>query len=64
MDNVFEQQIDGQEPHFENLRRGFAVSDAFNRRHFVEFNGHHSIGRKPFDNASLAMVFPDVTSVR
>ena len=42
-------------------RRQHSVSvDNFNRRHSLAA-GRNSITRKSFDNANLAMVFPDVT---
>ena len=43
-------------------RRQQSVSvDNFNRRHSLAVQGRGSIGRKSFDNANLAMVFPDIT---
>jgi SP family myo-inositol transporter-like MFS transporter 13 len=63
MANVFEKKIEAEAAHVETARRGSAVADAFNRRHSVQYEGRQSIGRKSFDNANLAMVFPDVTHI-
>jgi hypothetical protein len=57
MANVFEEKLQVQQIEGRQSRQGSLSQDAFNRRHSLG-TGRNSIGRKSFDNANLAMVFP------